>query len=337
MIGATDFVLLNRYQRHFPLVARPYAEIAAQLDVSEADVIASYERLAARGVLGRIGALFRPNTIGASLLAALAVPEGDLERVAEMVSAHAEVNHNYEREHHFNLWFVACAANEARLTEVLDDIERESGLPVMRLPLVEDYHIDLGFDLSGREALRRSDGATRRHASSCHPPSFNGHPFARCLLALLQDGLPLLPRPYAEIARRMGVSEKAVLAQIAAWLEDGTIKRLGVVVRHRPLGYMANAMVVFDIPDSLVGLAGRDIAKFGFVTLCYRRPRRLPDWPYNLFCMIHGTDRHEVLGQIEQLRRACGLESYPHAVLFSRQAFKQRGARYVEAVEAAHG
>lgn len=332
-----DLRLLNDFQRAFPLTSRPFETIGFRLGLTEAEVIERLRHHVTRGSISRVGAVFSPGRVGASTLAAMAVPPTCLPAVAELVSRRPEVNHNYEREHHFNLWFVACAANEARLTEVLDDIERESGLPVMRLPLVEDYHIDLGFDLSGREALRRSDGATRRHASSCHPPSFNGHPFARCLLALLQDGLPLLPRPYAEIARRMGVSEKAVLAQIAAWLEDGTIKRLGVVVRHRPLGYMANAMVVFDIPDSLVGLAGRDIAKFGFVTLCYRRPRRLPDWPYNLFCMIHGTDRHEVLGQIEQLRRACGLESYPHAVLFSRQAFKQRGARYVEAVEAAHG
>jgi DNA-binding Lrp family transcriptional regulator len=329
--------LLNDFQRAFPLTSRPFETIGFRLGLTEAGVIERLRHHVGRGSISRVGAVFSPGRIGASTLAAMPVPPTCLPAVAELVSRRPEVNHNYEREHHFNLWFVACAANEARLTEVLDDIERESGLPVMRLPLIEDYHIDLGFDLSGREALRRNDGAARRHASSFHPPSFNGHPFARPLLALLQDGLPLLSRPYAEIARRMGVSEKAVLAQIAAWLEDGTIKRLGVVVRHRPLGYMANAMVVFDIPDSLVGLAGRDIAKFGFVTLCYRRPRRLPDWPYNLFCMIHGTDRHEVLGQIEQLRRACGLESYPHAVLFSRQAFKQRGARYVEAVEAAHG
>jgi len=111
-------------------------------------------------------------------------------------------------------------------------------------------------------------------------------------------------------------------------LENGVIKRLGVVVRHHELGYRANAMTVWNIPDEQVSEVGRCIGHFEFVTLCYRRPRRLPDWPYNLFTMIHGRDRDEVLANIDHLVHECGLGSIEREVLFSQRRFKQRGAIY---------
>ena len=324
MIGATDFILLNRYQRDFQLVARPYAEIGAQLGIAEAEVIASYERLAAKGVLGRIGALFRPNTIGASLLAALAVPEVDLERVAQMVSAHADVNHNYEREHEFNLWFVAAAPDAARLEQVLAGIERETGLAALRLPLVEEFHIDLGFDLQSGEVPRGSSGvveATRLDGE------------ARRLAGALAAGLPLVAEPYAALGRAAGLTEGEVIEQLRAWLANGVLRRLGTVVRHRALGYTANAMVVWDVPDAAASEAGERLAVQPEVTLCYRRLRRPPRWNYNLFCMLHGTERASVNSAIERVTQAAGLDAYPRDVLFSRRCFAQRAARY----GAAHG
>jgi DNA-binding Lrp family transcriptional regulator len=150
----------------------------------------------------------------------------------------------------------------------------------------------------------------------------------RRLLAELEQGLPIEPQPYASLARRLGVSEAQVLERLAALQVAGTVSRFGVVVRHRELGYHANAMVVWDVPDDHVERAGRDLAELPFVTLCYRRPRRLPRWPYNLFCMIHGKCREEVLTQIEQATCAAGLENRSSDVLFSGRRFKQRGARY---------
>jgi DNA-binding Lrp family transcriptional regulator len=148
------------------------------------------------------------------------------------------------------------------------------------------------------------------------------------LLAAIQEGLPLVSRPYAEIGQQVGLGESEVIERLGRWIEAGIIKRLGVVVRHRKLGYRANAMVVFDVPDEQVGDIGRRLAAFACVTLCYRRPRRGEAWPYNLFCMIHGRDRATVEAQVEALTAACGLEGIPRAVLFSRRCFKQRGAVY---------
>ncbi|MCP5368433.1 MAG: Lrp/AsnC family transcriptional regulator [Hyphomicrobiales bacterium] len=150
----------------------------------------------------------------------------------------------------------------------------------------------------------------------------------RRLAAAIEDGLPLVERPYAEIGARAGLSEDEVIAGLARLRDLGVIKRFGVVVRHHELGYRANAMVVWDVPDDRVADLGNCFGKFDFVTLCYRRPRRLPDWPYNLFCMVHGRARETVLEQVEFLARSCGVTDLRHEVLFSGTRFKQRGARY---------
>ncbi len=153
----------------------------------------------------------------------------------------------------------------------------------------------------------------------------------RELVGAIQAGLPLAPRPYAEIADRLGVDEPTVRARVRDLLEAGVIKRLGVVVRHHELGFVSNAMVVWDVPDDRVEAIGRALGEAEGVTLCYRRPRRPPHWPYNLFSMIHGRERESVRAHIEALRaQTPGLRDVAHAVLFSGRRFKQCGARYGE-------
>jgi len=162
-------------------------------------------------------------------------------------------------------------------------------------------------------------------------------PFDQRILAAIADGLPLVERPFAELAQRTELSEQEVIDRVRALVDGGVIKRFGLVVRHHELGYRANAMVVWDVPDDRVDAVGALLKAHSFVTLCYRRPRRPPDWPYNLFCMIHGCDRATVLGQMAMLRAIDGMESVPYTVLFSRQRFKQRGATYARFLEASHG
>ena len=139
--------LLNEFQQGLPLTSEPYADIARQLGVYETTVLETLQRLQTEGVVSRVGAVFRPNRIGASTLAAMAVPAAPLERIAAIVNSFAEVNHNYEREHHFNLWFVVVAADAQQLREVLAEIETSCGYPLLDLPLLNEYFIDLGFDL----------------------------------------------------------------------------------------------------------------------------------------------------------------------------------------------
>ncbi|MGR9098935.1 MAG: siroheme decarboxylase subunit beta [Gammaproteobacteria bacterium] len=154
------------------------------------------------------------------------------------------------------------------------------------------------------------------------------------LIETIQHGLPITQRPFAAIGEKFGMSESEVIERIGALKQLGLIKRMGVIVRHHSLGYKANAMVVIDVPDHLAGDIGGRIARFDFVTLCYLRPRRGEQWPFNLYCMIHGKTREKVLRQIEQLGEACGLSRFNREVLFSRRCFKQRGAVYRSALPA---
>jgi DNA-binding Lrp family transcriptional regulator len=153
-------------------------------------------------------------------------------------------------------------------------------------------------------------------------------PSERALLAALADGLPLKPRPFAALGARLGVTEAEALDALRALRDRGVVRRFGVVVRHHELGYRASAMVVWDVPDAAVDAAGRALAAAPGVTLCYRRPRRPPDWPYNLFCLIHGRDRGAVRRAVELAAELAGLAAAPRAVLFSGRRFKQRGAAF---------
>jgi DNA-binding Lrp family transcriptional regulator len=157
----------------------------------------------------------------------------------------------------------------------------------------------------------------------------------RQLIAAIQDGLPLASQPYAVIADRLGITQQAVITRLQALQDSGLIKRMGVVVRHRALGYDANAMVVWDVPDADIERIGKLLADETCVTLCYQRPRRLPDWPYNLFCMIHGRARDSVLRCIERIIDSHGLHDVDHDVLFSTRSFKQCGAHYASPAEQA--
>ncbi len=148
------------------------------------------------------------------------------------------------------------------------------------------------------------------------------------LISEIQGGLPLVSRPYAEVASRIGINEQEVIDRITSMQETGVIKRLGIIVRHHELGYTANAMVVWNVPEERLEEVGKKIGSKSCVTLCYQRPRRLPDWPYNLFCMIHGQERERVLRFIETMVQEEGLDDIPHKILFSGKRFKQRGARY---------
>ena len=144
----------------------------------------------------------------------------------------------------------------------------------------------------------------------------------------LQEGLPLVSRPYLRLAEDLGVDEQQVLRAITTLQERGMIKRFGMVLNHRQLGYRANAMVVWDVPDDFVDQVGITLGEEDCVTLSYRRPRRPPQWNYNLFCMIHGRSRDTVTAQLEDIVARNELD-YPYQVLFSNRCFKQRGAVYV--------
>ena len=314
--------LLNPWQRGFPLEREPFAHIASIQGLTTDEVLAGYARLQSDGALSRIGGVFAGNAGGAALLAAMAVPPERLDAVAAVVSSHPGVNHNYQREHHFNLWFVMTGQDDAAVRAAMRALEEATGLPALQLRMQRAYRIDLGFDLRGSTAP--APMAAAREATPVQGAD-------RPLAALLEDGLPLVPRPYDAWAQALGRTPESVLHTLQQWLDQGTVRRIGAIVRHHELGFDANAMTVFNIPDAQADTCGEALARVTGVTLAYRR-ERAEGWPYNLYCMVHGRDRAAVRDVIARVLDHCDLAQYPHEVLFSCRRFKQTGPRRFRAL-----
>jgi len=318
LLDETDRRLIDDWQRDFPIASAPFAEIGAVLGVPESDVITRLERLTRSGALSRVGAIVRPNTVNVSTLAAIAVAPERLEAAAAAIVAEPGVNHAYEREHAFNLWFVVAAPDADGVAAAIARIERRASAPALVLPMLRDFHIDLGFSLFGGAPTERgrSKPVVLSHVDQDD----------RRLLAALEDGLDLVARPFHRLAQRIGWREQDVCERLADLIERGVVTRFGLVVRHSYFGYRANAMVVWDIPDARLEETAQAFAGRDYVTLCYERPRVEGRWRYNLFTMIHGRERQEALGHVEELA-ALAPGARDLSVLFSRRCFRQCGAR----------
>ena len=308
---------LNAWQRGLPLVARPFDALGADAGLSGAQVRDALRRGLARGTISRVGAVFGAGAGGAAVLCAMQVAPQRLDAVAEQVNAEPGVNHNYAREHRLNLWFVATAFDAAQLQASVERIEHASGHAALRLPMRRAYRIDLGFDLFG------APSPLRPPASDAAPVP----PGLRALAARLEQGLALVERPYAALGAPLGLPEAEVIETLRGWCERGTLRRLGVVLRHHEFGFSANAMTVFELAATEVDAAGARLAAQPGITLCYRRDAA-PGWPYTLYCMVHGRERSAVTRAIDVATRAAGLAHCPREVLFSTRRYKQTGGRY---------
>jgi DNA-binding Lrp family transcriptional regulator len=149
----------------------------------------------------------------------------------------------------------------------------------------------------------------------------------RALIQATQSGLPLTPRPYHALAEGLGLGATEVMERLQRMLECGIIRRIGAVPNHYALGYKGNGMSVWNVPAEKIAELGPRIGALDYVSHCYQRPRHLPDWPYNLFAMVHGHDRAEVVHKVEAIARLLGSDDHGHQVLFSRRILKKTGLR----------
>lgn len=312
-----DRALLDDWQRDFPITERPFALLSGTLGLTESEVIQRLSRMRTAGRITRVGATVAPGTVSASTLAAVAAPEARIEEVAAWIDAEPGVNHNYLREDHWNLWFVATGPDRDHVNATLARIERRTGLQVLDLRLVRPFNVDLGFRMSSRTsrvpAPRRIDRAAMQNGD-------------RDLLQALSSGLPLTTEPYAALARSLGRETSHVMERISVLHEAGIISRLGVIVRHRALGWSANAMVVWDLLPAQIDRAGPVLAAHPGVTLCYERRPVAGIWPYRLYSMIHARSRPEARAVLASAVHLPELRGARHKVLFSTRCFKQTGA-----------
>lgn len=330
-IELDDARLIDRLQLGLPLAEHPFAEVAAELGMPEQQLIERLQRLLQSGVLTRFGPLFHIERAGGQfILAALQVPEPRYAEVTGLVNALPEVAHNYRREHALNMWFVVAAETPAAAWAACDRIEAATGLPVHAFPKEREYFVGLYLPLLA--AAPRLDAATPAAvpaASSLHPApeAIALTEFDRRLIAATQSGLPLVPRPYDEVARGLGCSGAQLRARLAELLQAGVVRRIAAVPNHYRLGYSANGMSVWDIDDSEVDRLGQLLGSQPAVSHCYRRPRKPGVWRYNLFAMLHGHTQDEVLAQAETAAALLGTACRAHDVLFSSAILKKTGLR----------
>ncbi len=316
-----DQALLDDWQREFPITPRPFDELAVALGIPASLVVAKLRRFCATGRVTRVGATCAPNTVSASTLAAIAAPETRIEEVARIIERFPGVNHSYLREDDWNLWFVVTGPDRTHVDATLAGIEAASGLRVLDLRLVRPFNVDLGFALRGGAtpppAARPVDCAAFEDAD-------------RPILQALTNGLPLSERPYADLANDLGLGEDHLIARIRVLVAAGIISRLGVIVRHRALGWRANAMVVWDMPHATITHAGPLLAVQPGITLCYERRPVAGIWPYRLYSMIHARSRPEALSVLDRICTLPEFRDVPHKSLFSIRCFRQMGALVAE-------
>jgi len=316
---------INRFQGGFPLCQRPFREAATALGSDEATLIATVADLLEAGLLSRFGPLYDAERLGGRFtLAAMAVPESDFERIARMLEASPEVAHNYRRDHALNMWFVLATPTEAGLNTAIRRIQSATGLMVHDFPKLREYHLGFWLHLGedGSVGVRRVE--RERPADS---PTLDT--LDRALIAATQAGLPLEPEPFEVVAHQIESDPQTVMARLKRLLDGGAVRRIGAVPNHYRLGLRGNGMSVWNIEDAEVDTLGERIGALGYVSHCYRRPRRLPLWPYNLFAMVHGRDRAEVMTAAAQIEALVAGHSRGHRVLFSEAILKKTGLRFV--------
>jgi heme b synthase len=316
-----DKALLTVIQTDLPVAEKPFDVLAGSLGTTADDLLARLSHLREAGLIRRLGPVFDSRRLGyVSTLVAAKVPAERLAETAQCVNRLPGVTHNYQRQHAYNLWFTLTAPSAEELQRRLDQLRQQTGLDCFySLPAVTTYKIRVAFDLN------------RQVSSSMAAPTMSEDAPARldgeqqALVRLLQDDLPLVREPFAASAAELGWPVDRVLDQIRRWLAEGVIRRFGAAVEHRRLGFTANGMAVFVVAPQAIDGVGRRLAEHPEISHCYRRPP-LPDWPYTLFAMVHGSSEAEVRRFVYNVARELGLADFD--VLFSTREYKKTSNRY---------
>ena len=342
-LDTVDRAILNAFQGGFPVVERPFETAAAALadegvDVDADALLARVQRLDESGVLSRFGALINAEAIGGTAtLVATHAPEDAYDEHAELINAHPEVAHNYEREHPvLNMWFVLSVADAARVEDVLADIEAETGEPTYNLPKVQEFHVGAKFPVEGPQTQAVDCSGAGPDVTPTDRQSLT--PAERDLVLEIQGGIPITETPYADVAAAIDADTDWVVETIKRFDQEGKVRRVGAIPNHYALGYSENGMTVWNVPDDVIDTVGPAVASFDFVTHCYERPRHEGVWPYNFFAMTHGRDEAESRQRIQQVHDRMtahwdvGDDDWD--TLFSTRILKKTGIRLDERTEA---
>lgn len=311
--------LLVRIQTGFPLVADPYAAIGDMLGIGAEESYALVLSLRERGIIRRIGGTFDAHRMGyvSALVAGRVIPE-QLEPVAARVSEFSEVTHNYQRDDNFNLWFTIIAEQPTRLEEILTTVRSLEGVQTLHaLPALRTFKIHVEFRFGEEErAVPTPETETT---------SIDLNMDERRIISVLCGDIGAERLPFHVLAEIVQLPVADLLIRMRRYQASGVMRRFGAVLRHQRAGYQANGMSVWNVPDAMVEHIASAMVTCPEVSHCYERPR-LPDWPYNLFAMIHAYTPEDC--QAVAARIAGTTHSDDYRLLFSEREFKKSSMVY---------
>ena len=329
VMESLDALLLNRIQDDFPLCRRPFESLAQDTGTDEQAVIDRLQALRESGVLRQVSAIFDTAALGyRSSLVAMRLAPDDLAAGAEVINSHPGVSHNYKRNHDFNLWFTVAVPSGGDIEWTVQRLAKLADAESVRLlPTLKLFKIGVSLDMTGERALDargKPEYSEERRTGAAKIPLTD---FDRDLVRALQEDLELTPEPFESASQLLGIEQERLLTEAERLKQQGHLRRFAAILRHRKAGFTSNGMAVWAVPQELAESVGPQMASFRSVSHCYLRPT-YPDWPYNIFTMIHARNKAECEATADAIQKATGVSE--RAMLYSSTEFRKIRLRYFE-------
>ena len=319
-----DREILNEIQWTFPLVPKPFDVMAKKIDVSVPDIKLRLLSLKKLGVLRQLSAIFDTRRLGyTSSLVAMEISADKLEHVANQISRHPGVSHNYERDHQFNLWFTLAVPpgsdleTEVNKFSILDGIKKVRMLPTLKL-----FKIGVKLEMVEEKKHAVAPSETKKNIQNV---DFTPTEEDKSFIREMQKDLEIVDRPFLKPSQRLGISEEDLFEKLRYYEDIGVMRRFAAILRHRQVGFTANGMIVWNVPEDKIQQTGSKLGAFPQVSHCYQRPT-YPDWPYSVFSMIHCKTRQEADQVAKEIQKQIGIDDYK--ILFSSREFKKTRVEY---------
>ncbi|BAF71254.1 transcriptional regulator, AsnC family [Sulfurovum sp. NBC37-1] len=316
--------LLYQMQNAFPMTQRPFKEIADILNTTEEEVLSTVQRLKDEKIIRQTSAIFDTKRLGyKSSLVAFKVAEDNIDEAAQTINAHPGVSHNYLRNHDYNIWFTMAVAPDSKLglEKTIEILKEQTGADdAIILPTLKMFKISVKMDTTGKRAKKEKVKKAAHKEIELTPQHIE-------VIKELQKDIAVTSEPYKEATEKLGMDYDAFFAIANELKESGVMRRFATILNHRKAGFGANAMSVWSVPEEKGEEIGRQMAEFSAVSHCYLRPS-YPNWPYNLFAMVHAKTQEECDTLIEEMAKESGLSEY--GKLYSTVEFKKQRLVYFD-------
>jgi len=323
-LGESDKELLNEIQWTFPLVTRPFDTIAKKFDTTPEIIKEKLNNLKEIGVLRQLSAIFDTRKLGyTSSLVAMEIEHDKLDYVASQINRHPGVSHNYERDHQFNLWFTLAVPPGADLNAELEKFNVLKGIKKVRmLPTLQLFKIGVKLDLVDDKKHEIAPTEEKKEIKNIKfEPTEQDKDFIR----ELQKDMEIIDEPFVQAANNLGITEDELFAKMKHYESVGVLRRFAAILRHRQVGFTANGMIVWKVPEGRITSVGETLGSFPQVSHCYERPT-YDDWPYNVFSMIHCKTHDEAYDVAKTIQNQIDVDEYK--ILFSSREFKKTRVEY---------